>query len=202
VTVYVESNFVLERALQQEQSDSCSQIMHLASKGSIRLVVPAFALAEPHDAISRKEAARSRLSSDLRSHLTELGRSKPHRAIPASFDALAEILISNARQEREGLRSTVSELLRHADVIALDAPVLKSAEEIQVQYELSGQDSIVLASVLAHLDQAKPAESCFLNRNAKDFGDPSIRESLEARGCKFLGSFDEGLRYITSRIRI
>jgi hypothetical protein len=202
VTVYVESNFVLERALQQEQSDSCSQIMDLASKGSIRLAVPAFALAEPHDAISRKEAARSRLSSDLRSHLTELGRSKPHRAIPASFDALAEILVSNARQQREGLRSTVSELLRYADVIALDAPVLKSAAEIQVQYGLSGQDAIVLASVLAHLDDAKPAESCFLNRNEKDFGDPSIRESLETRGCKFLARFDEGLRYIASRIQI
>ena len=199
MTVYVESNFVLERALQQEQSDSCSQIMELASKGVIRLAVPAFSLAEPHDAISRKEAARARLSSDLRSHLTELGRSKPHRAIPASFDALAEVLISNARQEREGLRSTVSELLRQADIISLDAPVLMSAAEIQIDYGLTGQDAIVLASVLAHLDNTKPAESCFLNRNAKDFDDPSIREKLEMRACKFRSSFDEGLRYIRSR---
>lgn len=201
MTIYVESNFVLERALQQEQSDSCSEIMNLASRGSIRLAVPAFALAEPHEAISRKEAARSRLSSDLRSHLIELGRSKPHRAIPKSFDALAEILISNAREEREGLRSTVSELLLHAEVIALDSSVLTSAAEIQVRYGLSGQDAIVLASVLAHLDHARPAESCFLNRNAKDFDDPSILERLETRGCKFLASFDEGLRYIVSRIK-
>ena len=202
MTVYVESNFVLERALEQEQSDSCSEIMDLASKGSLQLAVPAFSLAEPHDAISRKEAARSRLSGDLRSHLTELGRSKPHRAIPASFDTLAEVLISNARQEREGLRSTVTELLRLADIISLDALVLKSGAEIQVEYGLSGQDAIVLASVLAHLDDTKPDESCFLNRNAKDFDDPNIRESLNARGCKFFSNFSEGLRYIKSRIQI
>lgn len=122
--------------------------------------------------------------------------------IPASFDALAEVLISNAHREREGLRSTVSELLRHADVIALDALVLKSASEIQVQYGLSGQDAIVLASVLAHLDATKPDESCFLNRNAKDFDDPRILENLETRGCKFFSNFDGGLRYIKSRIPI
>jgi hypothetical protein len=142
-------------------------------------------LAEPHDAISRKEAARSRLSSDLKSR----------------FDAPAEVLISNARQEREGLRTTVSHLLRYTDIIALDALVLTSAAEIQLKYGLSGQDAMVLASVLAHLDFAKPPESCFLNRNAKDFDDPRIIDSLEARGCKFLTNFDEGLRYIKSRIQ-
>ena len=95
----------------------------------------------------------------------------------------------------------MSHLLRYADIIALDALVLTSAAEIQLKYGLSGQDAMVVASVFAHLDFAKPPESCFLNRNAKDFDDPRIIDSLEARGCKFLTNFDEGLRYIKSRIQ-
>src|SRR2546425_13343864 len=123
MTVYVESNFVLEQSLQQEQCDSCAEIINLASKDRITLVIPAFSLAEPHVAISGKEKARSRLSNDLRKQLFELGRSKPHRAVPATFEALASVLMASAQFERDGLRDTISGLLRTADVISLDAAI-------------------------------------------------------------------------------
>ena len=73
MTVYVESNFVLEQSLQQEECDSCAEIINLASKGKISLTVPAFSLAEPHVAILGKEKTRNRLSNDLRGQLFELG---------------------------------------------------------------------------------------------------------------------------------
>ena len=63
---------------------------------------------------------------------------------------------------------------------------------------MSAQDSIVLASVLSHLGDT--TESCFLNRNTKDFDRPDIREMLDEYGCKFFGRFDEGLRYIEARL--
>ena len=202
MTVYVESNFVLEQSLQQEECDSCAEIIELASKGRIKLAVPAFSLAEPHVAISGKEKARSRLGKDLRKQLFELGRSKPHRAVPGTFDALASVLMSSAQFERDGLRDTIAALLRTADVISLDAAILSSAVNIQVEFGMSGQDAIVLASVPAHLEVHRPPESCFLNRNTKDFDDPDVRERLEAYGCKFFGKFEDGLRYIIARIGI
>lgn len=163
--------------------------------------MPAFSLAEPHVAILGKEKARTRLSNDLRSQLSELARSKPHREVPANFEALAAVLIASAQFEREGLRGTISELLRTADVIALDAEILRSAGDIQVQYGMSGQDAIVLASVLAHLDLHSPHESLFLNRNSKDFDDPDVRERLETRGCKFFAKFQDGLQYVVARLK-
>jgi predicted nucleic acid-binding protein len=202
MTVYVESNFVLEQSLQQEECDSCAEIIHLASNGRITLAVPAFCLAEPHVALLGKEKARSRLSNDLRTQLSELGRSKPHREVPATFEALSEVLIASARFEREGLRDTISELLRAADVIPLDTPILRSAADIQAESGMSGQDAIVLASVLAHLDLHNPPESCFLNRNSRDFDDPDVRGRLETRGCKFFAKFEDGLRYVVARIEI
>jgi hypothetical protein len=200
VTVYVESNFVLEHSLQQEEFDSCSGIIDLAKNGRFSLVVPAFSLAEPHVALLGKERVRSRLSNDLRTQLFELGRSKPHRTVPANFEPLASILIASAQLERQGLSDTISELLRTANVIALDAAILRSAADVQVQHGMSGQDAIVLASVISHLELHRPAESCFLNRNSKDFDDPDVRERLEAFGCRFFAKFEDGLRYIVSRI--
>jgi hypothetical protein len=41
MNVYVESNFVLEEALEQEQCESCKELIRMASIGAIRLVIPA-----------------------------------------------------------------------------------------------------------------------------------------------------------------
>ncbi len=73
MNVYVESNSVLEYALQQDESDPCIEIVKLASDGKLRLLVPAFSLAEPHQAIAGKAKACARLGEDLRQHLGELG---------------------------------------------------------------------------------------------------------------------------------
>ncbi|MGH9622678.1 MAG: PIN domain-containing protein, partial [Bryobacteraceae bacterium] len=167
----------------------------------IKLVVPAFSLAEPHQAISAKAKARSRLADDLRKHLGELARSKPHRAIPATFDALSTALIASAQLEREGAKQAVSELLAVAEVIPLTAAVLRSAAGIETTFGLSGQDAIVLPSVFGHLETDAPVESCFLNRNARDFDDPDIRDRLEALRCKFFPKFDPALEYISWRIQ-
>ena len=132
MNVYVESNFVLEHALQQEESQSCCDILGLAFRGQINLLIPAFSLAEPHQAISSRAKIRSRLGDDLRKHLSELARSKPHREIPATFDALSGALVESAQLEREGLKQTRSEILSAAEVIPLTAAVLRSAAEIEV----------------------------------------------------------------------
>ncbi len=66
---------------------------------------------------------------------------------------------------------------------------------------MSFQDSIVLTSVVGHLKETKPAESCFLNRNTKDFADPNIRDLLDGLGCKFFGRFDHALGFIEAHLR-
>lgn len=199
MNVYAESNFVLEIALEQDECESCDEILRLASAGRLRLIIPAFSLAEPYQAIASKAKARSRMRDDLRIHLSELARSRPHREIPATFDALAAALIASAEFEREGLRRAVSELLQNADIIPLDAAILGSAAAIEISYGLSGQDAIVLASVLRHLEANAPEESCFLNKNSRDFDDPDILERLDALRCRFFPKFTPALAWISSR---
>jgi predicted nucleic acid-binding protein len=153
MNVYVETNFVLEHGLEQEEWDTCTEIIRLAPAGRLRLVVPAFSLAEPHYAIYGKAKSRSRLGDDLRLHLGQLARSRRHREIPATFDTLSAALIASVQFEREGLRRTVGELIKVAEVIPLDVAVLRQAAEVEISYGLSGPDSVVLASVLANLEE-------------------------------------------------
>ncbi|HXP84387.1 MAG TPA: PIN domain-containing protein [Bryobacteraceae bacterium] len=202
MNVYVESNFVLEQALEQEQCESCEQLVKVASTGSIRLVIPAFSLAEPHIALQRKGNERSRLSLELQKHLSELGRSKPYREAPGSFSELAAVLIRSAERERAGLERAVDGMLKAAEVIPLDSDIFHRANAFQSALDMSAQDAIVLASVVAHLSETEPAESCFLNRNSKDFDDPLVRELLDSFRCKFFARFDDGLSYIKARLRL
>ena len=201
MNIYVESNLALEHALQQEESQSCAEIIRLASHSQIRLLVPAFSLAEPHQVISAKAKVRSRLGQDLRQHLGELARSKPHREISTTSDALSAALITSAQLEREGLRQTISELLAVAEVVPLTTMVLRLAVDIESKFGMSGQDAIVLASVFGRLETDPSIESCFVNQNTRDFDDPDIRDRLEALGCRFFPRFAQALGYISSRLR-
>ncbi len=74
MNVYVESNFVLEHALEQEEYDSCAEIIQLASRRQVTLLIPAFSLAEPYQAIAGKAKVRLRLGEELRAQLGELAR--------------------------------------------------------------------------------------------------------------------------------
>lgn len=201
MNVYVETNFVLEQALEQEQCESCQELIQLASAGSIHLVVPAFSLAEPQITLMHKGNERSRLASELQKHLSELGRSKGYRAIPGAFSELLALLIASGDRERMGLQGAIDGLLKTAQIIPLDSEVFSRAGGIQVALGMSPQDSIVLASIISHLAETKPAQSCFLNRNTRDFDDPKVREVLDEFGCKFIGRFDDGRRHIEARIR-
>ena len=161
MNVYVESNFVLEQALEQEQSESCQRLLSLATTGSVGLFIPAFSLAEPHISLMHKANERARLSTELQKQLSELGRSKPYREASSGFNAIVELLIKSEESERAGLDRATQGILKAAKVIPLDSDVFYRAAGIQAAVDMSMQDSMVLACVLGHLAATKPADSCF-----------------------------------------
>jgi predicted nucleic acid-binding protein len=156
VNVYVETNFVLELALLQEQHGSCGDLLRLCEEGRIQLVIPAYSLAEPYETLTRRHRQRKRL---------------------------------------EGVRS---HLLQVAEVIPLEASLLAAATQYQRTHGLSPQDALVYASILLHLKQRQTLQSCFLNRNAKDFDDPDLVEELDVYNCKLLPQFDAGYQFVLS----
>ena len=201
MTVYVESNFVMEQALQQEQCEACDRIAELASSGTITLVIPSFSLAEPHQALALKKKTRNRLSNELRTQIVEIGRSRQYRGILDNFAALTSVLIQSGEEQRDGLQNTIRSLLTTAEVVPLDAEILLRASTLESKLGMSGQDAIVLASVLRHLQATSPLESCFLSRNSRDFDDPGVRDELDRFGCRYFAQFETALHHIVERVR-
>lgn len=203
--VYVETNFVLELALGQEQSESCREILRLAQSEHLSLAVPAYSLMEPYETLIRDAQRRQSLASELERELTQLGRAEAFEAELDAFEEIAALLTRRREQELGRLRSTKESLLRAGNVLPLSASALAESLTLQGTFNLSPQDACVLARVLQHLrsGDAEPSSSetsCFVNRDASDFGDPDIEEQLARHGCQIKYRFDDGLAFIQSHL--
>ena len=201
MNIYVESNFVLELALRQEQYEACENILSICEAGRAKLVLPAFCIAEPYETWVRRAKHRSNLARDLAVELGQLLRSEPYREEVDALQNLTNILIRSGEEEKQRVNQTLDRVLNITEIIPLERDVLMSAIAHQADLDLSPPDSIVYASVLHHLSTTVPAESCFLNRNSKDFDDPDIVDALSNYNCKMLPRFDSGHDYIQSQIR-
>jgi hypothetical protein len=200
--VYLESNFVVELTLLQEQHDSCEKILELSELGRIHLIVPAYSLVEPHETLIRYAKNRTKLSNELATEFKQLSRSTPYKEAVNDLQKVTGLLIRSQEEEKERLRDALTRILKIAEVIPLRSEILSSAMIFQAQHDLSPQDAIVYASVLDHLRTSSVTSKCFLNRNSKDFDDPDIVDALDRHGCKMLFRFDAGYSYISGQITV
>jgi hypothetical protein len=201
VNVYVESNFILEHVLEQEQCDSCRELIEISRSRLANLIVPAFSLAEPHIALMKRHSDRNKWIDEMRRQVKELSRSRPYKSVSGTAEELRAVLASSIPRELGILRDATAAILQVAEVIPLEFPMLQNALAIQAATEISFQDSVVLASVQWHMTNTKPGQSCFLNRNSADFDIPLIREMLSRQGCRLFSRFDQGVEFIKARLR-
>ena len=199
--VYVESNFVLELALLQEQHKSCQELFDLAEAKRIRLIVPAFSLAEPYETLIRNNKKRQKLSEDLKKELSQLRRSQPYQEQIRTFEDTNAFLVSSQQEQKQRLDAVIEKILEVCEIIPLTAKILTEAIKYQSEYNLEPQDSIVYASVIEHTSKSEERQRCFLNRNSKDFDDPDIKESLNSYDCLMLFRFDNGIGYVKSKLK-
>lgn len=178
MNVYVESNFVLELALMQEEHEDCEGILSLCASAKVQLVLPAFSIAEPYETLVRRDKSRNQLAQNVDTELRELGRSKPYKAETSAYQTVTNLLLKSGEEEKDRLFQIRDRLLETAEIIPLGKDVLVSAAQLQTKHGLSPQDAIVYASVLQHLSMISSASSCFLNRNSSDFSDPDIEDTL------------------------
>ena len=190
--VYVESNFVLELAFLQEEHESCSAILGLSESGKIRLVLPAFSIGEPYEAWVRRSKQRRDLHEQLRMAIHELSRSGPYHEASDEFRELTNLLIRSGEEEKHRLDDALEKILQNVEIIPIDLDIIRNAITFQKSLDLSPQDSIVYASLLAHLTTESGELRCFITKNCKDFANPDIEDQLTAHGCKLLTKFVNG----------
>jgi hypothetical protein len=65
VRLYVETNFVLEMVLGQEQVGACERILSAMEIGAVELVLPAFSVMEPYRRLAARAHDRKNLTAGL-----------------------------------------------------------------------------------------------------------------------------------------
>jgi predicted nucleic acid-binding protein len=198
--VYVESNFCLELAFQQEEEAAAEEILALAEAGRVELVFPQFAVCEPFSTLNRYANERRAFLDQLNRQLSALNRSVTQQAVVAGTQPLVATLARIGQDQTARLKSVVRRMLVCGRSIPLTAPLFASALQLEDDFALSPQDAIVAASVLGDLrGRGAAADShAFLSRNSNDFG--PMKAEFAAAGCRYVSRFDHGLRFIHSKV--
>ena len=184
MNVYVESNFILELALEQEQYESCQSIVELGIQQKIHLVLPAFSIAETYETVIRRAKQREKLTREIVQEIQQLSRSKSYKERSQILQTVTSLFARSVEEEQTRLNTTLQTILQIAETIPLSHVILTEATTFQSTFDFRPQDAIVYASVLQHLNTTSGQAHCFLNRNSKDFDDPEIIESLNVFQCK------------------
>lgn len=200
MNVYVETNFILELVFEQEQCAPCEQLLSHTESGLFRLLIPAYCLAEPHEKLIRQAKNRQELQRSLDTELRQLLRTGSYSNQIRNIQEVASLLIQSNKEEQQRFVRYRKRLLAIADFIPLTSAVLEGAASYESLYDLTPQDALVYSSVLTHVRQNNTAQSCFLNRNFRDFDNPSIVDELERHRCRMIPRFDHGLAFVTGRM--
>lgn len=197
MTVFAETNFLLELAYQQEEHESCEEILALAEAGRIDLVVPAFCVVEARMTHDRQVKERTEFQKALARQVRELSRSRPYSDLPAKSRDLVTVLVESEEEERRRLREAVDRIGAAGRFASTTPEVLLRADRAETEADLTPPDAIVYASVLLQAGSEPGTPKCFLNRNSRDFMNPVVQAELGRGGCRLLFSFRDGLAFIT-----
>lgn len=200
MNVYVETNFVLELVFEQEQHQWCQNLLSLCEAKKISLLLPAYCLVEPHEKLARQHSTRLDLQRVLTAEVRQLSRTTSYASRVNQIQDIRDLLIQSNQDERQRFYQYLERILHTVEVIPLTADIIREGERNERQYTLRPQDAIVYASVIAHLRKNTVAESCFLNRNSRDFNVSTVLDELTQYNCRMIPLFDQGYHFIYTRV--
>jgi hypothetical protein len=199
--VIVETNFLLELVLQQEQFGACQELLSIcAAEDDLQLVVPAFAVAEAGMKLERRQGERLRFVKEgVSPQITESERSEILSRYRAILDELRNALILADQDENN--RWIELQLLLHDHVVPLTSDILGHAISTQIGLNLKLPDAIVITSVRRYLDtratSAVPA--IFVSTDERGFRKPEALAYLRELNCKYISSFENAVQYLRHR---
>jgi len=171
--VYVESNFVLEITLEQEECRYAERILLAAERGQITLVVPSFSVDEPFSTIAQRSRLRRQINNNISEQARQLERSATHAGLVSEIRAVVGKLASLEGHELTRLQDTVDRALRIATLVPLSAAVFSPA-----------------------VTQPATEPKLFANRNPKDFDVSDIVSLLATHGCELAVTFEDAWKRI------
>lgn len=197
--VFVESNFVLELAFQQEEASDAQRIVELAEARRIELAVPACAFTEPYETLIRRKKERSQLLDKLTVEIAQLARSRSFSGLVEASVAVTKALDASGEVQSRDLESVICRLASCATVLPMTKEIVVDAFGVQQVFGLSPQDAFAFCAVDSYAKVTK-GPKLFINRNHRDFLSEEIQRHFEQYSCELLPKFRSGRNYIESRL--
>lgn len=191
MTVYVESNFILEIALGQREAATAASILQAAARQEFVLAIPSNALFEPFSTVNRRLERRNRPQKELAEIIGDLKRSEPHRDDVDALERALDLFLAIEERERERLNQTVQLVLDTATVIAIDARTYGEALDCATAFGFNKmQDALVFAAVRRDLNgRFRQGLDVFVTKDKSDFSFPTVKDVLDGLDCKIVYSF-------------
>jgi hypothetical protein len=201
--VYVESNFMLEIALKQEQAESAVRILELAREGKIDLAFPLFSLSEPFSHIVFRDLERQRISKLLEEEISSLRRSGVKTSAAPEVEKVPITFGRVSKAETDSLESVGDDMLNHGYAIPLGLEAYRKALDYEDVHGLEPKDSIIYSCIIADLSGRGASEiKCFITKDSKGFKKDTIKSELARFNCTCIFSFDDGLRHIEHELSL
>lgn len=192
MTLYVESNFILELALSQEQWPDAEAVLTSAERRQVSLAIPAVSVSEPFSTVTNRSRLRKSVVDQLDRQIGDLRRSHLLQDDVRSIELTPVVLNRIKEHETDLLISTLVRVLDVATVLPVDAAVFRQALTYRSRFAFSPMDAMIFSCVVHHLSTtAEPGPHFFVTRDRRDFRDSGIVDELLAVGCELLNSFPE-----------
>lgn len=208
--VYVETNFILELALEQDQHNAANRILELAEDGKVEISFPGFSISESLTTVTRRRRERKQFSRLLQQTLDQLKLSEPYKQIANDLDPAQALLQNAIETESDRLLSVIERILLVGKILELDTSSFRQA--LTYKGQLSTEDSTIYGTIISDLRLRQYDETkFFLSKDEEAFDDDRkkkrkayeqrIKTELASYNCKYIKVFEHGLSAIESKLR-
>ncbi len=202
MNIYCETNFILEIVFSQEQAEYCQKIIKICQTGKANLIIPTYSFAESLYRLEAKRKEISKLREMLVLENTQLARNTQYSQEVQVIGNLETFLVKVEAENKARLEEVWQSFAQIAEIINFDAQTFQTAKTIESKYSFRNlHDAIIFTSILDHINQHKPKQSCFLNRNTRDFDTVDVIGYLKSLNCKFFADFEKAFNFISSQIK-
>jgi predicted nucleic acid-binding protein len=184
--VAVETNFILELALQQAAAECADNILKLAESKQIELAVPACAFPEAYANITMQSKKRRRLLEELKTELNQMARSQFYAGLRQTSKSITYALASSETVHFGELTKTADRLRACATIIPLTTEVTRDMSFLDLTTQLDPADAFIYVSVDHFLKERASGTKLFVTKD-KDF--EQAEGLLKANGIQLITSF-------------
>jgi len=196
ITVIGETNFAFDILFERDYASS--HILKLAKQGKIKLVLPAFSLAELEGQALEIINNRKEKLNSFASILKEISRSKYSKDDAKSGLEIVKRLLESNKKDYKKIGAAIQKLSGYCYVIKYSPEIIASAELRfrQRKPPFKETDCKVYQSILQFLTKNKKEKVMFITKDRDDFDHPEIRNELKELDCELYFSSGDVIKRI------